>query len=205
MGVVDADVDPQHLPEELGRILRAMIGIVARSPVAETDVEIAVRTKREMPAVVIGERLSDERRPRRAAPSQIEPRGGIGHYRIRRAAQAGDDGVAGAVREVDEEPSARRPRRKREAEQSLLAARHDGGRQIDEIRRQDRAAANHADAAVLLHDELDGPIGRILRERDWRREAGRMDTHPQLSMQIHADPARDDGRDRDRAHHPRYT
>ena len=113
--------------------------IVARAAVAEADVEIAVRTEREVAAVVIGERLRDERRPVGAAPAQIEPRRGIGDDRVRRAAEARDDGVAGAVGEVDEEAAARRRvRRKREPEQSLLAARDDRGRQVEKVGRRAR-------------------------------------------------------------------
>ena len=74
MAVRHADVDPQHLAEQLRRILRAMIGIVAGAAVAEADVEEAVGTEREVAAVVIRERLRDERLARRAAPAQIEAR-----------------------------------------------------------------------------------------------------------------------------------
>ncbi len=47
-----------------------MFGIVAGAAVAEADVEVAVRTEREMPAVVIRERLRDRRRRRPAPPNR---------------------------------------------------------------------------------------------------------------------------------------
>ena len=55
-----ADVDAQHLAEQLVRVLRAMVGIVAGSAVAEADVEKAVGPEREVAAVVVRERLLDE-------------------------------------------------------------------------------------------------------------------------------------------------
>ena len=74
MRVGHVDVDAQHLAEQLLRILRAVIGIVARSAVAHADVEIAVGAEREVAAVVIRERLRDERRAAGAAPAQVESR-----------------------------------------------------------------------------------------------------------------------------------
>src|SRR5262249_50326986 len=150
--------------EELGRILRAMIRVVARSTVAEADVEKAVGPEDEIAAVVIGERLPDERQPR--APAKIEARRGIGDERIaRRSPEPRDDGVARAIREVDEHAPARRVRREREAEQSLLAARHDRAAQIEEVAVEHDAVADGADAPGLFDDELDGAIGGILDER----------------------------------------
>ena len=58
--VGDVDVDAQHLAEQLIRVLRVVLRIVAAAAVAHADVEIAVRAEREMAAVVIGERLRDE-------------------------------------------------------------------------------------------------------------------------------------------------
>ena len=174
----------QHLPEQLLRVLRAMIRIVARAAVAEPDVEVSVRTEHEIAAVVVRERLRDERVARGAAPPQVEPRRRVGHDRIARAAKPRDDGVAGWVREVHEEPSACRIRREREAEQPLFAAEDQRRRQVDEIGRQDGGAAHDPDAAVLLHDELHGAIEGILDERERRREARRLHARPQLRVQI---------------------
>ena len=55
---------------------------------------------------------------------------------------------------------------------------------------QDRSAANHADAAVLLDDELDGAIERILHERDRRGEAGRVDPQAKPALRDEHDDAR---------------
>ena len=98
-----------------------MFRVVARAAIAEPDVEIAVRSEREVSAVVIGERLRDD--ALRPVELQIESRGRIGDERIGRAREARDDGVAVWVREVDVEAAARRViGREREAEQALLAA-----------------------------------------------------------------------------------
>ena len=82
MRVGHVDVDAQHLAEQLLRILRAMFRIVAGAAVAEADVEIAVRSERQMPAVVIRERLRDRRSAARATKPQIESRRWVGDERI---------------------------------------------------------------------------------------------------------------------------
>src|SRR4029079_2281747 len=109
--------------EEFLRVLRAMRRIVARTAVAETDIEEPIGPECQMTDVVIGERLGDRRGAVGAAPTQVEPRCDVGDDR-RRASEAGDDGVARSIGEVDEEAAARRRvRRERKTEQSLFAAR----------------------------------------------------------------------------------
>ena len=123
MTVGNADVDAQHLAEQLRRVLRAMAGIVARPAIAEPDVEIPVRTERQVAAVVIRERLIDERgtatRPsadRTASPASATTGS-------RRPPESRDDGVAVRVREVDEEAAAAGVvGRERQPEQPLLPA-----------------------------------------------------------------------------------
>ena len=147
-----------------------MIGIVARPAVAHPDVQIAVRPEHQVAAVVVRERLRDERRA--ATPLQIEAGRGVRDERIRRrSAEPRDHGVAG----VDEEPSARRVRREREAEQPAFAARQHRAAEIQEVGVRREAAADRADASALLDDELDGAVGGILDERERRREAGGVD------------------------------
>ena len=52
-------VDPNHRPEQTGRILPVSEGVIGSSPVAETDVEKAVGAKFEVPPIVIAGRLID--------------------------------------------------------------------------------------------------------------------------------------------------
>jgi hypothetical protein len=55
IGIADAHVDPQHLAEELLRILRTVMRIVRGAAVPQPDVEITVGSERQMAAVVIDE------------------------------------------------------------------------------------------------------------------------------------------------------
>jgi hypothetical protein len=61
MVVGDADVDAQHLPEELGGVLGPVVRVVARAAIAEPDIEVSVGPECEMAAVVVRERLFDDR------------------------------------------------------------------------------------------------------------------------------------------------
>ena len=54
---------------------------------------------------------------------------------------------------------------KGEAQQSLLAARADQGRDIEERRWQDRASAQDPDLAALLHDEEPAVSGVLYAKR----------------------------------------
>ena len=56
----DVHVDSQHLAEKLRRVLRARLRVVSGSAVAHPDIEVTVRTEREIAAVVIRKRLRDE-------------------------------------------------------------------------------------------------------------------------------------------------
>ncbi len=131
------DIDAQHLPEQFLGILRAMIGVVAGPAIAEADVQVTVRAEREMSAVVVRERLRDRGRPVRTTEAEIEPRRRIGDERIGRAAKPRHHRVAGPVREVDEEASARRVGRERESEQAALAAGEHRRAQVEKVGRLD--------------------------------------------------------------------
>jgi hypothetical protein len=50
-------VHPQDRAEQVGQRLASSLGVVARSPVSQAKVEKAVGSKRQLTAVVIGERL----------------------------------------------------------------------------------------------------------------------------------------------------
>jgi hypothetical protein len=124
---------------------------------------------------VVRKRLPDHRRRAGAVPSQVEARRRIGDERVRRAAKARDDGIAVPVREVHEEAAGQpRVRREREAEQTLLAPRPHGRRDIEKIHRQHAAIAHYANAATLFDDELDRGIRGILDDGDRLREARRV-------------------------------
>jgi hypothetical protein len=68
--------------------------------------QIAVRAKRQVAAIVIGAWLKNVIEAGR--PLQIEPRTGIGHCGIARTQKTRDDGITRKVGKVDIEPAARR-------------------------------------------------------------------------------------------------
>ena len=130
MRVGHADVHPQHLAEQRRRVLREVVGIVSGPAVAHPHVQVAVRTERQMTAVVVRKRLLDQRRRAGTVPAQVEARRRIGDERIRRAPEPRDDGMAVRVREVHEEAARQSGvRREREPEQPLLAAGPDRRRE----------------------------------------------------------------------------
>ena len=182
------------LPSSVGGILRAVLGIVARAAVAHADVEKAVRAEGEIAAVVIRERLADERE-RPSLQSQIEARRRIGDQPVRRRSpEARDDGVAGAVGEVDEEAAAARVvGRERQAEQAPLAAGDDGAAQVEKVGAGHHAVADDPDAPALLDDELHRAVGRILDDRYRARESGHVGAQPQRRL-CH-EPRRETARD----------
>src|SRR5207253_110012 len=59
MGERQIHVNPQHLAEQLRRILRAVRRVVLITTVAKADVEIAIGPKRKMTPVMVGEWLVD--------------------------------------------------------------------------------------------------------------------------------------------------
>src|SRR5262249_5998582 len=145
IAIVDTDVDAQHLPEQLRRILRAVAGVAPCAAVTEADVQVTIRSEHEIAAIVIRKRLRDERRTAGAAPPQVESRHRVRHRGIVRSPESRDDGVTGTVGEVDEEPAARRGvRRKREPQETLLAAGDDRAGEVEKIPRQYRRAAQHS-------------------------------------------------------------
>jgi hypothetical protein len=181
-----------------------MIGIVAGPAVAEPDVEETVRSEREMAAVVVGERLPDDRQP--GAPAQIETGRGIGDEPIVRAApEARDDRVARAIGEVDERARARGIGREDEPEQSLLPARDDRAAKIEKIGVTHHAVAQDADAAALLEHELHRAIDGVLDDRHRVRESGRVDAQAERRLshdQPEGDAAQHEHRDRSTGAHP---
>jgi hypothetical protein len=182
MRVRDVHIDAQHLAEQFRQVLRPMVGIVARTAVTGADVQEAIGTKREIPAVVIGERLLDDRRPAGAAPSQIETRRRIRDDRASRSAETRHHSVARLIREVHEESPAVRIRGKGQTEQPAFAARRDLPRQIQKVIGQDHTVPHDPDVAVLLNDELDTAIDRILDERNRCGEPGGVHAGAQLRM-----------------------
>ena len=151
-----------------------MLGIVAGAAVAEADVEIAVGTERQVAAVVVRERLRDER-VAAAPPAQIEPRAGSATSGSADRRKRATTVSPARVGEVDEEAAARRVvGRESQPEQPVLAARGDRRRADRESRAgSTRAVADDADAAALLDDELDGAIEGILDEGDRRGQPRR--------------------------------
>src|SRR5262245_17767504 len=65
-------VDAQHLAEQLRGILCAVLRIIARATITESDVKIAIWTEHQIAGVVIRVRLRNVFEPR--WPLQIEPR-----------------------------------------------------------------------------------------------------------------------------------
>jgi hypothetical protein len=184
MSVRDVDVDAQHLPEQLNRVLRAVLRIVAGAAVAHPDVEISIRTECEVAAVVIRVRLPDDGWSPGASPSQVEARRRIRHDGAGRPPESRDDGVARGIGEVHEQPAAGRVGGEGEAEQAALAAAGNDGRHIEEIARQHHAAADDANVAVLLDDELDRTVGGILNECKRRGKTGRVHTRVKLGVDV---------------------
>jgi hypothetical protein len=182
MRVRHVHVDAQHLAEQFRQILRAMVGIVARPAITHADVQKSVRTKREIPAVVIGERLLDDRRPAGSAPPQIETRSRIRDDGAGGSAETRHHGVARLIREVHEKPPAVGIRGKGETKQSAFAARRRLPRQIQEVIGQHDAVSHDPDVAVLLNDELDTAIDRILDERNRCGETGGVHAGAQLRL-----------------------
>src|SRR4029453_17546947 len=96
-----------------------------------------------------------------------------------------DDGVAGSIREIDEEAAACvRVRREGQAEQPLFAARNHRRTHIEKIGTEHDASTHRSDASVLLDDELHLAIEWIRYECQWRSEARRVFPQPQLCLQI---------------------
>jgi len=74
-----------------------MLRIVSRPSIAQADVEVSIRSERQVASVVIGERL----RNKAGAPElQIEARRRVRHERVGGAPEPRDHRVAGAIGEV---------------------------------------------------------------------------------------------------------
>ena len=166
-----------------------MIRIVAGTAVAHADIEKAVGPEREVAAVVIRERLSISARP--PAPFQ------------RRSKREDGSATSGSAdrrkRATTVSPAVlvkltkKRPLdgigRERQPEQTLLAAGPHRAVRSRNAAGSSRAAANGADPAALLDDELHGRIGGILDEGERRRKTGRVDAAAQRAARRQARPA----------------
>ena len=162
-----------------------MSGVVARSAISLTDIQIPVGSKGQMAGVVIGKRMRDELLASGTAPAQIESRAWLRNDWIGRSSETGDDNVALRIGEVDEEASAGRViERKGKSEETLFAARTHGGDEIEEVGAEHRPVANHANTSGLLDDKLRVAIGWILNECDRLREARGMQSRSQLCLDV---------------------
>src|SRR6266511_2288254 len=96
--IIAVYVHTQDLPQPGLKILSVLLRITAAAAVAQSDVQVAIRTKVELPAVVVGKRL-------RLSQDRVS-RIGIGDVWIfRRNCVAGHHGVARIVRVIDVEES----------------------------------------------------------------------------------------------------
>ena len=142
------DVDAQDLAQERRRLLlRIVAGIAAAAAVADTEVQVAIRSERHGAAVVIGvgavldehERLGralDDVRSRRIRPV-------LGH-----------DDVATVARVVDvQDVVGREARMEGDAEQTALAGLGDLVPDVHEIAGLQDAVVHDPDRAALLDDE----------------------------------------------------
>ena len=170
------DIDAEHLAEQRGGILRAVLGIVAAAAVAHPDVEVAIGAEVQRAAVVVRVGLRDGAGA--VAPAQVEARGAVGGEGVgERAAVARDDGVAVGVGEVEVAVAVRGVvGGAGHAEQAAFAPRGDlraGEREVVGGLQGAGAggvAPDDADASTLLDDVLDVGCRRVLDEGDGRRE-----------------------------------
>jgi len=114
-------------------ILSVLLRVTAAAAVAQSDVQVAIRAKGELPAVVVGKRL-------RLSQDRVS-RIGIGDvWILRRNCVASHHGVARVVRVIDVEESVSGVARvESQAEQALLATTAHQVGDIKERGRQDRA------------------------------------------------------------------
>jgi hypothetical protein len=153
-------VDAEDLPKQLLRILSAVLGIIGAAAVAHSDIQVAVRSERETPAVVVGIGLLNVTQA--CGPHEIKPRCGIRKVGIARPTKSRHDRVAGSIGEVHKEAAGTGVvGRKREPEQPPLTARADGLRQIEKRRFEQNAFDDRPYEPVLLDHELYRRIGRI--------------------------------------------
>jgi hypothetical protein len=80
------------------KILSVLLRVTAAAAVAQSDVQVAIRAKRELPAVVVGKRL-------RLSQDHVSRIGIADVWILRRNSVAGHDGVARVVCVIDVEES----------------------------------------------------------------------------------------------------
>ncbi len=149
-------VDAKNLPEQGRQALPVVIGISPAPAVPHPDVEVAVGTERELPAVVVRERLRDLQE------------NGLGARRVAREGEQRDRRVAVHVRVVGPELALRTgPWLEGDREEAALAAAAHAVRDVQERSRQDRPVPHDLHAPALLDDEE--PARAVARGRHLRR------------------------------------
>jgi hypothetical protein len=130
-------IDPQDFAEESGEVLAVAERIAATAAIAECDVKEPVRAKRQLPAVVVSERLADVQ--------QGDASCSVGNIRIGREGIACHHRVTntGEAGVIDVKISfAGEPRRESKAQQTLFAARGlNQSPDVEKWRRQNNAIA----------------------------------------------------------------
>src|SRR2546430_1184387 len=146
VGVAPVYVDPQQLAEQRVAILRAVLRIATRAPVAHADVQHAVRPEHHEAAVVVRIRLCDEK-------DQLG-RSDVGNIGIRADRIAFDPRIAVVVGIVDVEVSVRGVARvERHAQQPPLGSRTHGAGDVQERSREELPVLHDPDPPILLDDE----------------------------------------------------
>jgi hypothetical protein len=147
--------------------------VAAATAVARSDVEQAVGTEQQQPAVVVRLRVGH--------PQHESRRAGVGVVGVA-PAELDDPLVAGRIGVVDVEQAAVAVvGRERNRQQAPLATRGDLRAQVEERRAQLAPVAQHHDPAGLLDDELAPPVAGRGGEEHGRVE--RAD-----ATQLHAAP-----------------
>ena len=156
------DVEPEHLAEQRIGVLRVVLGIAARTAVAEPDPQLPVGAELEVAPVVVGIRLLDAEDLLRAARQGAAVRGAVAHDPRRAVA-------LGGVVDV-ERPVARVARREREPEEPLLAAGDDERADVEERCRTHAPPLDDTNAPGLLDDVQAARLAGRLDDVDRPRE-----------------------------------
>ena len=156
-------VQPHDLRERPREVLAVVLRVAAAAAVAVSPVEKTVGPELQLAAVVVRREVLDE--------EQLLGRAGNRRRPVR--AVLDDARVAVSVGVVDVEAVCRRVvRRERDREETLLAAAHDEGADVEERRRPDLPALEHEDPPRLLDDVEPPRLARRRRCVHRRREVG---------------------------------
>ena len=124
----------------------------------------------------------------------------IGDERVSGTSETRDDRISVPVREVDVKPSTRRVvGGECQPQQAALAAGQNSAGQIQKVGLEHRSASHDSDASALLHNELNGSIGRVLHEGDRPDKSRRV--HLALQLRVCGPP----GKQKKAAHHARES